>query len=167
MSPAHQARGTERRLPWPLLYRPRQCCRCNKASKCLRCACVKKGAPCSGCLPGDIGNCQNSQLCGFSNHAPSTVSVECTPPLRSGSPVPATTHVPIPETASWLPPTPQTCNYSLSPLPALTTIIQSHIPTLQQVPKGASDHWAKALSDCLSAVVNDPTDLPVVPEPSC
>ena len=40
--------------------RPRRRCRCNGTAKCLRCACVRGGVPCSGCLPGEEGNCHNA-----------------------------------------------------------------------------------------------------------
>ena len=30
---------------------------CNGTAKCLRCACVRNGTPCSYCLPGEAGNC--------------------------------------------------------------------------------------------------------------
>ena len=35
----------------------RRCCRCNGSAKCLRCACVRSGSPCSHCLPGEAGRC--------------------------------------------------------------------------------------------------------------
>ena len=37
-------------------------------------------------------------------------------------------------------------------LPSFTTILQASFPTLQHMPKGARDRWARALSECLSAV---------------
>ena len=46
-----------------------------------------------------------------------------------------------------------------SSLPSLTTILQTYIPTLQHVPKGARDCWSRALSDCLLSVANNPADL--------
>ena len=49
----------------------------------------------------------------------------------------------------------------LSPpsLPSLSTVLQSHIPTLQHVPKGARDLWAKTFSSCLSAVASSIDDI--------
>ena len=38
---------------------PVRCCRCNGTAKCLRCACVRRGTPCTSCLPGDGGTCHN------------------------------------------------------------------------------------------------------------
>jgi len=38
----------------------KKCCWCcNGTVKCLRCAHVRAGIPCSLCLPGDIENCHN------------------------------------------------------------------------------------------------------------
>ena len=107
--------------------RRRRCCRCNGSAKCLRCACVRNGTPCSHCLPGEAGNCHN------------------TLPGPSSQP----SQVPTPSS----PPTPGLV------LPSLPTVLQSSIPTLQHVPKGARDRWAGVLSDCLSAVVEDPADI--------
>ena len=45
------------------------------------------------------------------------------------------------------------------PSPPLSTILQSNTPTLQHVPKGARDCWAKAHSDCLLAVALNTADL--------
>ena len=44
-------------------------------------------------------------------------------------------------------------------LPSLTAILHSYIPTLQQVPKGARDDWAKTFNACLSVVTQDLTNL--------
>ena len=35
------------------------CCKCNKHSKCRKCACVKAGIQCSNCLPSRLGICDN------------------------------------------------------------------------------------------------------------
>ena len=53
---------------------------------------------------------------------------------------------------------------SLSPtigsdLPSLSTIFQASCPTLRHVPKGARDRWARAFSECLSAMCDAPADL--------
>ena len=44
-------------------------------------------------------------------------------------------------------------------LPSLTTVFQASCPTLQHVPKGARDRWARVFSECLSAVCDAPADL--------
>ena len=41
----------------------------------------------------------------------------------------------------------------------LSTILQTNIPTLQHVPKGVRDEWARILSTCLSAVSASPENL--------
>ena len=50
------------------------CCRCNRKGLCKGCSCVKAGRPCSGCLPGRLGQCSNS--------APALVPSSVTPALR-------------------------------------------------------------------------------------
>ena len=37
------------------------CCKCNRFSKCILCACVKAGSKCSNCLPSRVGTCCNLQ----------------------------------------------------------------------------------------------------------
>ena len=37
------------------------CCKCNKHSKCRKCACVRAGNQCSNCLPSRLGYCDNQQ----------------------------------------------------------------------------------------------------------
>jgi hypothetical protein len=44
-------------------------------------------------------------------------------------------------------------------LPDLSSIMQAYVPTLQHVPKGARDGWARVLSSCLRSVVFSPEDL--------
>ena len=39
---------------------PPRCCPCKSTGKCLRCACIRDGTPCSRCLPGDAENCHNT-----------------------------------------------------------------------------------------------------------
>ena len=41
-------------------------------------------------------------------------------------------------------------------LPPLATVIQTSIPTLKHVPKGARDRWARVLKDCISTIFNSP-----------
>ena len=48
---------------------------------------------------------------------------------------------------------------SSASLPDLSSILQSHIPTLQHVSKGVRDLWAHTLSVCLSSAVGSPDDL--------
>ena len=116
-----------------------RCCRCNGSAKCLRCACVRSGSPCSRCLPGDSGNCHNTLPRGLPPSAPASTS----PPVTTSAPVSSP-----PPVAS---PAPVT--------PALSTILQANVPTLHHVPKGARDCWAHALCSCLRAVVCSPDDL--------
>ena len=129
-----------------------RCCKCNGAAKCLRCACVRNGTPCSRCLPGDAGKCHNTNPCppcGPSSTTPSpAVSIVSS---SSGQ----HSHVSSSVTPSdpSLPPT-----IGLV-LPSVTTIFQASSPTLQHVPKGARDRWARAFSECLSAVCDAPADL--------
>ena len=35
------------------------CCRCNREGLCKGCLCIRAGHPCSGCLPGRLGQCWN------------------------------------------------------------------------------------------------------------
>ena len=35
------------------------CCRCCNTGVCVRCSCVKAGAPCLNCVPGRLGRCRN------------------------------------------------------------------------------------------------------------
>ena len=125
-----------------------RCCRCNGAAKCLRCSCVRNNTPCSHCLPGDSGKCHNNLPRDVSPTASTSASQAArqldAPAVTSASssPIPA-----IPAAT----PTPS--------LPPLSTIIQSHIPTLQHVPKGARDLWPLILGNCLSSVVSSPDDV--------
>ena len=120
--------------------RRRRCCRCNGAAKCLRCACVRSNSPCSHCLPGEVGNCHNT----LPRNAPpsatsSTHSVSSSPPSQGAS----VTTTPSPTVV----------------VPSLSSIFRSSITTLQHVPKGARDSWARVLGDCLCTVVTDPADI--------
>ena len=119
----------------------RRCCRCNGTAKCLRCACVRSGTPCSHCLPGEAGKCHNTIPRGHS-----TVSILS--PSSSGR-FSQPSHNSTPSS-------PPVCGPEL---PSLSTIFQASIPTLQHVPKGARDRWGRVLSDCLSSVVESPDDI--------
>ncbi len=55
------------------------------------------------------------------------------------------------------PPSSQPASPPLSALPALPTILKSHVPTLQHVPKGARDGWALTLSSCLRILTSYPS----------
>ena len=129
----------------PASCRPiRRCCRCNGTAKCLRCACVRDGILCSCCLPGDAGNCHNSSS-GLPPHGPASLAG---PRLSS----------PPPDSSSQRDPPPVHPARAPS-LPDISTILQTHIPTLKHVPKGARNKWASVLSTCLSAVCDEPTDI--------
>ena len=133
---------------------PPLCCRCKNTRKCLRCACVRDGTPCSRCLPGDAENCHNTTP--RLPHGPSTL-------LPSGSNTsPPSGH--LARGPSAVVPSDQRPDSSLPPtvcldLPSLTTIFQAPCPTLKHVPKGVRDSWARVVSECLSAVCDAPADL--------
>ncbi len=133
-----------------------RCCRCNGTAKCLRCACVRSGAPCSRCLPGDLGFCHSTRPRGRS--PPSGPSSSVTTPAPSPHPAaanPSASSSPAPSP----PPSSQPASPPLSALPALPTILKSHVPTLQHVPKGTRDGWALAPSSCLRSVERNPDEL--------
>lgn len=121
----------------------RRCCRCNGTAKCLRCACVRNGVPCSHYHPGEAGNCHNTLPRGRWSS-----TSNCSSAPKSSQPAHDTS------------PTVPSAPLSSSPvLPSISTILQASIATLQHVPKGACDHWAKVLSGCLSSVVKYPADI--------
>ena len=120
--------------------RLRRCCRCNGTAKCLRCLCVRSGAPCLHCLPGENENCHNS----LALAAPSSV----VPPSSSGL-----------SGQLFQDFTPSASSYTGPELPSLSVILQASVPTFQHIPKGARDYWARVLGDCLSLVVDDPADI--------
>ena len=138
---------------------PRRCCRCNKLSKCLRCTCVKDGMSCLGCLPGDNGNCHNRLPRGPLTCVRPTSPVKSTPSASLDSPGPAVARAYASDPTSCPSSICQTSSSTLRDLPSFIVISQSYIPTLQHVPKGVRDQWARVLSDCLSDVVDDPADL--------
>ncbi len=107
-----------------------RCCRCNGSAKCLRCACVNSGSPCSHCLPGEAGRCHNTLPLG------STLGP---PPISNPAPTPI---------QSCQPPN----------LPTLESVLGTHIFTLHHVPKGARDSWAASLGVSLSSIVANPLD---------
>ncbi len=86
-----------------------RCCRCNGTAKCLRCTCVRSGAPCSRCLPGDLGFCHNTRPRGRS--PPSCPSSSLTTPAPS--PLPAAAN---PSASSSPAPSPPSLPPSLPPL---------------------------------------------------
>ena len=53
---------------------------------------------------------------------------------------------------------PSASHVVVSSLPSVSDIMQAKVPTLQHVPKGAIDKWAKVFSACLSDVCNNPED---------
>ncbi len=88
------------------------CCRCNRSGICRGCACVNAGRPCSGCLPSQVGTCQNvsqpSSLAPksvFCLPSPGSMSTNSTSP----SPVPCPTGDPF------------------LPFPALHTLLNLHL----------------------------------------
>ena len=144
-----------------------RCCRCNSTGKCLRCSCARSGTPCSRCLPGESSNCRNTlprdappsaQLNLLSN-ASSPVTTSSANSSRVPNPAPLLDSV----SASGMPAASASANRDSSPSsaspPDLSSILQSHIPTLQHVPKGVRDLWAHTLSVCLSSAVGSPDDL--------
>ena len=130
----------------------RRCCRCNGVAKCLRCSCVRKGSPCSCCLPGEAGKCHNAN-----SRPPCDLSSAVLPSSGSKDSLTSSEHSQVsPLVVQTGPSSP----LSICPdLPSLTTIFQASCPTLQHVPKGARDCWARAFSECLAAVCDVPADL--------
>ena len=127
--------------------RPHRCCRCNgTVGTCQRCACAKRGSPCSSCLPGDRGMCHNQpqrtqhQPRGPPSPSPSSPQPSSCPHGSSSPPQP----VSPPPASSY---------------PSISFILQADVPTLQHVPKGARDRWARVLSECLSGVCVAPADI--------
>ncbi len=102
-----------------------RCCRCNGGTaKCLRCACVRSGTPCSHCLPGDLGFCHNTRPRGRS--PPSGPSSSVTTPAPSPHPAaanPSASSSPAPSPL----PSSQPASPPLSALSALPTILKSHV----------------------------------------
>ena len=133
---------------------PPRCYRCKSTGKCLRCACVRDGTPCSRCLPGDAENCHNTTP--RLPHGPST-------PFPPGSNTsPPSSH--LARGPSAVVPSDEYPDSSFPPtvcldLPSLTTIFQAPCPIHKHVPKGVRDSWARVVSECLSAVCDAPTDL--------
>ena len=96
------------------------CCKCNKHSKCRKCACVKAGNQCSNCLPSRLGNCSNQQRA--EDHEDTDTDSELVPttmalPLDS-APSPAG------EATSPLREAPQT-DYQAPPLPGYPNLSHS------------------------------------------
>ena len=171
----------------PVLPHLRRCCRCNGTAKCLRCACVRNGTPCSYCLPGEAGNCHNTLSSGqlssvtrppsASSVQSSASSAQASQPFvpSSASSAQASQSLVPPPAPRPPPPAPATQARQLSRvspppssppeagLPSLSTILQSSIPTLQHVPKGARNRWARVLAESLSSVTEDPGDGPRKP----
>ena len=121
-------------------------------AKCLRCACVRNGTPCSRCLPGDAGKCRN-----INPHPPRGLSSSTPSSLGSNY---SASPVQLSRDSSAVASSDRSSLPSICPdLPSFTTNLQASFPTLQHVPKGARDRWARALSECLSAVCVAPADL--------
>ena len=66
------------------------CCRCNRKGLCKGCSCVKAGCPCSGCLPGRLGQCSNSAPA----LVPPAVPVPSVPSALSSLPLPTVSVLP-------------------------------------------------------------------------
>ena len=118
-----------------------RCCHCNGTAKCLRCACVRSGTPCSRCLPGVSGRCHNTLPCGIIPHPalPAATTQFLGNPL-AGVSSSALTYAPSPLAVSSTPSTvsPPTSPHRLPPpsppsLPSLSTIFKSYVPTLWHV----------------------------------
>ena len=168
----------------PVLLHLRRCCRCNGTAKCLRCACVRNGTPCSYCLPGEAGNCHNTLSSGHlssTTRPPSASSIQSSAssaqasqpfvPSSASSAQASQSLVPPPASAAQARQLSRVSPPPSSPpeagLPSLSTILQSSIPTLQHVPKGARDRWARVLAESLSSVTEDPVVDPAGPGSSC
>ncbi len=122
-----------------------RCCRCNRSGICKNCSCAKAGTSCVSCLPNDLGSCLNQPSSSIrqSRHVHSQLSSTLqSPPL-----------VQTPLVSSGQPP--------LVALPALDSINAVRVPTLQHVPKGARDAWARVVGEALQGIISDPTDINV------
>ena len=136
----------------------------------MQALCLRE-AECRVCLPGDSNNCHNRRQSGSPaqsapvSSAPSTPSPASAEPLSTASSPDASaacTGLPVtaPPLHASAPPLPHATTSPIpSALPTLSSVFQTHIPTLQHVPKGVRDVWAKALHVCLSEVVRNPADL--------
>ena len=138
---------------------PCRCCQCKKVSKCLHCSCVKDCLSCLRCLPGDNGNCHNCLPRGPLTCAFPTSTVKSTPLAslvsHGQSVVGASASHPTFCTSSIC----QTSSFTLRDLPPFILTTQSYILTLQHVPKGDRDHWARVLTDSLLEILDDLADL--------
>jgi hypothetical protein len=108
----------------------------------------------SRCLTGDFGSCHNvlplTRASASPSYSASAVPSTSAPASTPSSPSPI-------DSDTILPPGPPP---PFSPsLPDLSSIMQAYVPTLQHVPKGARDGWARVLSSCLRSVVFSPEDL--------
>ena len=56
------------------------CCRCNRASTCKSCSCVKGGRACSNCLPIRLGRCVNCVNAALGEHIPTPIPNSAHPP---------------------------------------------------------------------------------------
>ena len=148
-----------------------KCCPCNgQSARCVRCICVKKNRVCLSCCPLKAGRCQNSMTktgsctnlgatvqssssCSSASSVRSDNSVDAPSPslldsqdnhvsLRS----PATTQSAVIVSTS-------------SEIPSLSSIVAVSVFTLRHVPKGVRDHWSSLLTDVLSFVTLNPTDM--------
>ena len=126
----------------------RRCCRCNRAAKCVRCACVRAGKPCTSFLPGDSGKFQNSPSL---DPTPSTA----TEPAAAAIHPPEAPRTTTPQAACAPNPSPTD---PMSGLPSLSHVLGTHVSTLSHVPKGARDSWSRALCNAPSSICDEPND---------
>ena len=164
------------------------CCRCNRAGTCRNCSCRKAGSSCSSCLPAKLGNCLNLPFtCPFKlgdqtqNSLPSLPPLFSIPPAPTGAnnaplsfmpfhlvisrPVHSTHSSPLVSTSvqdtltSQCLPSPSALPPSPVALPSLATINELRVSTLQHVPKGTRDDWARMVGEALQGILSDPASI--------
>ena len=147
----------------------RRCCKCNRTAKCVRCACVRSGKPCSCCLPGDRTHSPRSRR--SSPAPPVTPAVTHDPPSFPTStsahpspapvgidgPLPAAGPTPLISASSSPPTVRQHTPTAADALPTLDMILRLRIPTLSHVPKAARASWSTLVGDVLSTIVSNPS----------
>ena len=138
-----------------------RCCQCNgKNAKCIRCSCWKSELPCSYCLPGKDGVCQNS----FGRGSGPPDSLDASPRVSPSpqvvdpsSDLSTSTSAEGGQSSSAVAALPDTLPGLPGPsLPSFPEIFRLPVATLFHVPKAVRDQWAGVLSVSLKAVLDRP-----------
>ena len=135
------------------------------------CVCVKEGRSCSNCLPGRLGKCRNG---GSAAPPPVSDSGASCPEVSHPLPVPQLPVQPNPSlqrlasaapvdvassNAVHAPALPPAGPSPIDALPDLDSVLSLRVPTLQHVPKAVRDSWAHIVSEVLSAIVSNPSEV--------